>query len=198
MAEKCRRVQISEGKRTAVLKAHRGICYYCKEPDGFFVDHIVPVKQGGTSDLGNLTASCLACNLRKNRHRLPPKAEQKALADATEMEVKIRLLMGSHSCKDVDDQTSFVPITGTHCVTARAALCLSVRDLATMTGLTPNTIVRFEKSRFTGAKLTYGVMKKMRETLEAAGAIMTFDDQGRSVTGIRSECLPAHFTKRAA
>lgn len=197
MTAKSGRVQVSDGKRNAVLKAHKNICYYCKEPDGFFVDHIVPVKLGGTSDLGNLTTACLPCNMRKNRHRLPPKAERQALTDATEMEVKIRLLMGSYSCKDVADQTAFASVTGAHCIAARAGLCLSVKDLAVMTGLTPNTIVRFEKSRFTGAKLTYGVMKKVREALEAAGAIMTFDDQGRSVTGIRPDCVPVRFTKRA-
>jgi len=44
-----------------------GHCAYCgKEFDGsFHIDHITPVKHGGTSQLDNLIAACPKCNLSK-------------------------------------------------------------------------------------------------------------------------------------
>ncbi|GAA0204504.1 helix-turn-helix transcriptional regulator [Brevundimonas nasdae] len=49
---------------------------------------------------------------------------------------------------------------------ARAALKISVRELAKMTGVADSTILRFESGK--GAILTTN-MKRMQEALEAAG-----------------------------
>lgn len=40
-------------------------CCYCGAPMEH-IDHIVPVKAGGTSEWENLTAACAACNHKKN------------------------------------------------------------------------------------------------------------------------------------
>jgi len=73
---------ISTEKRRAVIEAHDGVCFYCGTADATHVDHIVPRVCGGTNDLLNLIASCLPCNLRKHRNRLPLEAEHRALAAA--------------------------------------------------------------------------------------------------------------------
>lgn len=51
---------------------------------------------------------------------------------------------------------------------ARAALKISVRELAEMSGVADSTILRFESGK--GAILTTN-MKRMQEALEAAGVI---------------------------
>ena len=45
-------------------------CEYCKFPtsyshDGFHIEHIVPIRLGGSNDLGNLAWSCDGCNTNK-------------------------------------------------------------------------------------------------------------------------------------
>lgn len=42
--------------RKQILERDQGICYVCRLPGATFVDHIVPVSQGGTDDPTNLGA----------------------------------------------------------------------------------------------------------------------------------------------
>lgn len=58
---------ISSGVRREVRERAKRRCEYCHKPDsttafGHQVDHILSLKQGGTSDLDNLAYACLACN----------------------------------------------------------------------------------------------------------------------------------------
>lgn len=65
LAERMRR-KITPSTRRAVLDAADG-CAYCRSPfaDGLEIDHIVPVRQGGSDDLENLAAACWRCNVEK-------------------------------------------------------------------------------------------------------------------------------------
>jgi hypothetical protein len=54
----------------AVQSRANGRCEYCRLPDEFDclpfqVDHIVPVKHGGTNDLTNLAWCCYNCNAHR-------------------------------------------------------------------------------------------------------------------------------------
>ncbi len=58
---------ISPAVRREVRERAKQRCEYCRKPDsttafGHQVDHILSLKQGGTSDLDNLAYACLACN----------------------------------------------------------------------------------------------------------------------------------------
>lgn len=59
------RTRIPDWLRDAVLDEAEGICELCGKEPATTVDHIVPVKYGGTNDRGNLQAACLSCNSRK-------------------------------------------------------------------------------------------------------------------------------------
>ena len=60
-------------KREAVYDKTNGHCYYCgvvlvvgkKGANQFQIDHMTPVRRGGTEDLDNLVPSCRACNCSK-------------------------------------------------------------------------------------------------------------------------------------
>ena len=58
---------------------------------------------------------------------------------------------------------------------ARAALKIGVRDLASLAGVTPPTISRFETGK---ASINSGTMKKMINALEDAG--IEFIDEGKA------------------
>ncbi|MDR9502306.1 MAG: HNH endonuclease [Desulfurivibrionaceae bacterium] len=50
-----------------------GICYYCGrqfKPKELTMDHLTPLGRGGTSNKGNLVASCKECN-NKKKNLLP-------------------------------------------------------------------------------------------------------------------------------
>lgn len=54
-----------------LTKSQKGDCIYCdsKLSDGFHIDHIMPIKLGGTHDIYNLQLLCPTCNLQKGaRH----------------------------------------------------------------------------------------------------------------------------------
>lgn len=57
-------------KRNEVIKKNGMKCFYCDkilgENDLMHIDHIVPIKKGGTSHLFNLVVSCPECNLKKS------------------------------------------------------------------------------------------------------------------------------------
>ncbi|MGB1241351.1 MAG: HNH endonuclease [Chitinophagales bacterium] len=53
-----------------VVERAKGRCEYCKclrkySPQPFNIEHIIPIAQGGTSDLDNLALSCGGCNGHK-------------------------------------------------------------------------------------------------------------------------------------
>jgi 5-methylcytosine-specific restriction endonuclease McrA len=56
--------------RQVILARDLGICAYCGA-DATEVDHILPVKHGGTDDESNLTASCVRCNRSKGTKSKP-------------------------------------------------------------------------------------------------------------------------------
>lgn len=53
----------------AILKAQSGRCAYCRKrlpKSGYHVDHITPLKAGGSNDRRNLQITCQPCNQRKS------------------------------------------------------------------------------------------------------------------------------------
>jgi len=58
-----RRKQIPSSIRIIVLAV--GKCGHCGAMTNLSVDHVVPVKKGGTDDLHNLQCLCRSCNSRK-------------------------------------------------------------------------------------------------------------------------------------
>ncbi len=61
---------ISKDLRRRITERSGDICEYCLIPPIFpglehQVEHIIPVKHGGTADFENLALACIACNLFK-------------------------------------------------------------------------------------------------------------------------------------
>ena len=62
---------VSVTTRQVVYARAGGICEYCRLPEEFSpvarlqIEHILPIKHGGTSVLDNLAIACIDCNLRK-------------------------------------------------------------------------------------------------------------------------------------
>jgi 5-methylcytosine-specific restriction enzyme A len=49
-------------------KIQKGLCEHCQKPlkpREFTMDHLVPLARGGFSSKGNIVASCLPCNRKK-------------------------------------------------------------------------------------------------------------------------------------
>lgn len=46
------------------------VCVYCGIGGKLTVDHVVPLKLGGTDDIGNIVPACQSCNSRKNAKTL--------------------------------------------------------------------------------------------------------------------------------
>jgi DNA-directed RNA polymerase subunit RPC12/RpoP len=68
-----KRKPISTRTRFEVFKRDGYLCQYCGDhpPQTILhVDHIVPVKDGGSNDLENLITSCITCNLGKSSNHL--------------------------------------------------------------------------------------------------------------------------------
>lgn len=53
-------------KRRVVERDYRR-CVWCKSKEDLTVDHIVPLKDGGTNDMSNLRTLCLKCHTKYNR-----------------------------------------------------------------------------------------------------------------------------------
>lgn len=83
---KKRNKRISPGRRKKVYWRDQGMCRYCGRQcipgnkDGYSrgddlltIDHIMPVRRGGTYDLDNLVVACGMCNRRKS-NRTPSEA----------------------------------------------------------------------------------------------------------------------------
>ena len=90
-----KRKQISKKVRFEVFKRDGFSCQYCgATPPAVIlhVDHIVPVKEGGTNEETNLVTSCDKCNLGKSATPLssiPASLESRA-AEIAEREAQIR------------------------------------------------------------------------------------------------------------
>jgi len=57
----------------AMRIAQAGICAYCAylyDPEILTIDHIIPVDQGGSSDISNICLACDRCNKSKNNRTL--------------------------------------------------------------------------------------------------------------------------------
>lgn len=68
-----KRKSLSKKIRFEVFKRDSFTCQYCgaKAPDTILeVDHIHPVKEGGTNDLMNLVTSCIECNRGKGAAKI--------------------------------------------------------------------------------------------------------------------------------
>jgi hypothetical protein len=67
------RESIPSAKRAAVMAKTSGRCVYCMVrltttpnlPNSFHADHVLPVIEGGTDDIGNLIPACAKCNGEK-------------------------------------------------------------------------------------------------------------------------------------
>jgi hypothetical protein len=67
----------SPTKTEAIFQKSRGRCHWCGVqmvrggdelcPETFHVDHLIPVRHGGTNDVGNLVGSCAKCNHARAR-----------------------------------------------------------------------------------------------------------------------------------
>lgn len=63
--KKIKRKQFSENERRLIYKKSDGICQLCGrkiEFEDMTVDHIMPLDSGGSNDLDNTQATCMACN----------------------------------------------------------------------------------------------------------------------------------------
>lgn len=61
---------VSRKDRRLVQKRSLSVCEYCRFPElfsflGYEIDHIIPVKHGGSNDLENLAWVCSICNKNK-------------------------------------------------------------------------------------------------------------------------------------
>jgi hypothetical protein len=64
MAKESRRDNRWKKLRLRVLARDGYTCTYCGDTANE-VDHIVPLKRGGSDDMDNLTSACRICNIRK-------------------------------------------------------------------------------------------------------------------------------------
>lgn len=48
-------------------RSQHGLCWWCGKPvgDEYHIDHVIPLKRGGTNDPRNIVISCPVCNLSK-------------------------------------------------------------------------------------------------------------------------------------
>jgi 5-methylcytosine-specific restriction protein A len=63
--EKARLLRSSRWWQTKIANAS---CYYCQKPltkSEATMDHVVPIRSGGTSSKGNVVVSCKDCNNKK-------------------------------------------------------------------------------------------------------------------------------------
>jgi hypothetical protein len=89
------RKQITKKVRFEVFKRDGFVCQYCgNHPPSVFlqVDHINPVKLGGTNDMDNLITSCQPCNIGKTATPLSavPQSLSEKAAEVAEREEQIR------------------------------------------------------------------------------------------------------------
>lgn len=90
-----KRIAISKKTRFEVFKRDGFVCQYCGSTPPrviLHVDHIHPVKEGGTNHRDNLITSCEPCNLGKGAELLSvvPKSLRDKAAEVAEREEQIR------------------------------------------------------------------------------------------------------------
>lgn len=49
-----------------LMERDGGRCVYCETTENLCIDHLTPVQQGGTDDIGNLAIACRRCNSGKS------------------------------------------------------------------------------------------------------------------------------------
>lgn len=90
------RKPLKKSIRFEVFKRDSFTCQYCgaKAPDAILqVDHIIPVKEGGTDDIMNLVTSCRDCNLGKSCRMLSDDSVVvKRQRQAKEMQEKMEII----------------------------------------------------------------------------------------------------------
>ena len=59
------RQRLSDDDWLALLSAHEWACLYCGQVVALEVDHIIPVRVGGSDALDNLAPACRRCNASK-------------------------------------------------------------------------------------------------------------------------------------
>jgi len=89
------RKQISKKMRFEVFKRDGFVCQYCGShpPEAVLeVDHIVPVAEGGASEIDNYITACFSCNRGKGATPLDqvPKSLADKAAEVAEREAQIR------------------------------------------------------------------------------------------------------------
>lgn len=77
-----KRRQIPKKNRELILNRDGGKCFYCGSTERLTVDHIIPLKHGGSNLASNMITSCHSCNSTKNGNRLLPRFENAALNKA--------------------------------------------------------------------------------------------------------------------
>lgn len=94
------RKSLSKKLRFEVFKRDSFKCQYCGRtaPDVILhVDHIKPVKEGGTNDLTNLITSCFDCNMGKKERLLDDKSvlekQRKQLEELNERRLQLEMMM---------------------------------------------------------------------------------------------------------
>ena len=110
MAEK--RKPISKKLRFEVFKRDSFTCQYCGKsaPDVVLhVDHIKPVKEGGTNDITNLVTACADCNLGKGARKLSDSSEaMKAKRQLDELNARREqlemMLQWKEGLSDIEEQ----------------------------------------------------------------------------------------------
>lgn len=63
------RVPLTDAERQAIFERDGRRCRWCGETTALTIDHIRPVRWGGTNDSGNLQVLCAACNAWKSDRR---------------------------------------------------------------------------------------------------------------------------------
>lgn len=71
--ENCRRARKAGNGGTHTLEERQAkfstcgnVCYYCGRAGRLTVDHMIPLKRGGTNDIANIVPACRSCNSRKH------------------------------------------------------------------------------------------------------------------------------------
>ena len=90
------RKAIKKSVRFEIFKRDSFTCQYCgrKAPDVILeIDHIIPVKEGGTNDIMNLVTSCKDCNRGKSCKLLSDETViEKRRKQAEELQEKLELM----------------------------------------------------------------------------------------------------------
>ena len=106
------RKPISKKLRFEVFKRDSFTCQYCGKsaPDAVLhVDHIKPVKEGGTNDITNLVTACADCNLGKGARKLSDSSEvMKAKKQLDELNARREqlemMLQWKEGLSDIEEQ----------------------------------------------------------------------------------------------